>query len=89
MIGLQSMRPEYGQGYQQNLDLQHTSLVTSRVAGEQTVSLVMEQESVQIVGQMRDSYIVLEGVSGVYRVDQHALAERITFEKMRKEIKEK
>jgi DNA mismatch repair ATPase MutL len=36
------------------------------------------------VGQLRDSYIVLESTDGLYYIDQHALAERIAFEKMKK-----
>jgi DNA mismatch repair ATPase MutL len=34
---------------------------------------------------MRNSYIVLESKDSVYYIDQHALAERISFEKMKKE----
>jgi DNA mismatch repair ATPase MutL len=34
---------------------------------------------------MRNSYIVLEDKDSVYYIDQHALAERIAFEKMKKE----
>ncbi|USN54228.1 MAG: hypothetical protein H6765_06695 [Candidatus Peribacteria bacterium] len=45
-------------------------------------------EMVEIVGQVRDSYIVMESQSAIYYADQHALAERIAFEKMRKQVKE-
>lgn len=37
-----------------------------------------------VVGQLRDMYIMLETQDGVYLIDQHALAERIAFEKMKK-----
>ena len=37
----------------------------------------------QILGQARNSYIVLQSDTALYRVDQHALAERIAFEKMK------
>jgi len=40
----------------------------------------------KVVGQLRDRYIVLQGDDGIYYIDQHALAERIAFEKMKKEI---
>ncbi len=39
----------------------------------------------KLVWQMRNSYIVLEDKDSVYYIDQHALAERIAFEKMKKE----
>lgn len=38
----------------------------------------------QLVGQMRNSYIVLQSEDALYYIDQHALAERIAFEKMKK-----
>lgn len=43
----------------------------------------------QIVGQLRNSYIVVQSNDGLYYIDQHALAERIAFEKMKKELKTK
>lgn len=39
----------------------------------------------KLVGQMWNSYIVLESKDNVYYIDQHALAERIAFEKIKKE----
>lgn len=39
----------------------------------------------KIVWQIWNSYIVLESQDAVYYIDQHALAERIAFEKMKKE----
>jgi DNA mismatch repair ATPase MutL len=50
--------------------------------------LEIDQESVTIIGQLRDSYILLQSPLHVYWVDQHALAERITFEQMRKQVKD-
>lgn len=38
----------------------------------------------QIVGQLWNSYIILQANDALYYVDQHALAERIAFEKMKK-----
>lgn len=40
----------------------------------------------KIIGQLRDSYIILQHNTGIQYIDQHALAERIAFEKMKKEI---
>lgn len=38
----------------------------------------------QILGQARNSYIVLQADTAIYWIDQHALAERIAFENMKK-----
>lgn len=42
--------------------------------------------SYTIVGQIRNRYIILQSDDAVFYIDQHALAERIAFEKMKKEI---
>ena len=38
----------------------------------------------QLIGQLWNSYIVLSSQDSLFYVDQHALAERIAFEKMKK-----
>jgi DNA mismatch repair ATPase MutL len=38
-----------------------------------------------VLGQLWNSYIVLQSQDAVYYVDQHALAERIAYETMKKE----
>lgn len=58
---------------------------------EQSLNKPVEQISewwllFQIVWQIWDSYIIIESEDGIYFVDQHALAERIAFENMRKDI---
>jgi len=45
-------------------------------------------DQIVILGQLRESFIVAQGVQNVYYIDQHALAERITFEKMRVTVAE-
>ena len=37
----------------------------------------------KIVGQLRNLYILLESKDALYYIDQHALAERILFEKIK------
>ena len=39
----------------------------------------------QVIGQLWNSYIVLQSNDALYYIDQHALAERIAFETMKKE----
>ena len=41
----------------------------------------------KVVGQLRNSYIVLESADALYYIDQHALAERILFEKIKNWLK--
>ena len=40
----------------------------------------------KVVGQIRDSYIIVQHINGLRYIDQHALAERIAFEKLKKNI---
>ena len=40
----------------------------------------------KVVGQIRDSYIIVQHADGLWYIDQHALAERIAFEKLKKKI---
>lgn len=40
----------------------------------------------QVVGQLWNSYIVLQNSDTLYYIDQHALAERIAYEKMKKMV---
>lgn len=43
--------------------------------------------NLQYIGQLRNSYLILQDYQSIYYVDQHALAERILFEKMKTEAK--
>ena len=42
----------------------------------------------KVLGQLRDMYIIVENADSLRYVDQHALAERIAFEKFRRQIHE-
>lgn len=46
---------------------------------------IAAQNQITIVGQLRNAYIVAHDTETLYYIDQHALAEKILFEKMRKE----
>lgn len=48
--------------------------------------LKLFDEYLEILWQIRNSYILLQGKQDLYFVDQHALAERIQFEKLRKDL---
>lgn len=37
----------------------------------------------KVIGQLRNMYILLESKDALYYIDQHALAERILFEKIK------
>ncbi|MCF7835395.1 DNA mismatch repair endonuclease MutL [Candidatus Gracilibacteria bacterium] len=55
---------------------------------EQEEEKIFENEFIgeyKIVGQLRNSYVMLESKDSLFYIDQHALAERIAFEKMKKE----
>lgn len=41
----------------------------------------------KIIGQLRNSYIIMQSSDALYYIDQHALAERIVFEKIKAGIK--
>jgi len=47
----------------------------------------IENEDIKIIWQIFDSYILFQKWEDFFIVDQHAVAERIIFEKMRKEYK--
>lgn len=53
---------------------------------QELVQFVWENELYKLVGQLRDSYILLESSQALIYIDQHALAERIAFEKMKSTI---
>jgi len=43
--------------------------------------------SLRFVAQLRHTYLVCEGADGVYLLDQHAAAERVTFTRLRHEYR--
>lgn len=46
--------------------------------------LILEGEVVQVVGQLWQMYILATSMTALYLIDQHALAERIIFERLKK-----
>lgn len=56
----------------------HYSLSTDQTNNKNT--------TYKVVWQIRDSYIIIQHEDGLRYIDQHALAERIAFEKLRKKV---
>lgn len=56
---------------------------SSFASSEQEQLRDQEVGDYKVVGQLRNSYIVLESTDALYYIDQHALAERILFEKIK------
>lgn len=52
-------------------------------SGEQEQLRDKEIGEYKVVGQLWNVYIILESSDALYYIDQHALAERIFFEKMK------
>ena len=59
---------------------------TSLAPGE--ISLRDVLADLRVVGQIRQTYIVAEGRSGMYLVDQHAAHERVVYDQIRQRIQE-
>lgn len=55
---------------------------------EQGAQVQADNEQYTIFGQLRNMYIGLQAEDGLYLIDQHALAERIAFEKLKKKARE-
>ncbi len=74
-----------------NFQLSTDVLQTSRNFDHDETPEFRNQEigNYKIVGQAWNSYIVLQSDEAIYYIDQHALAERIAFEKMKRNIADK
>lgn len=48
-----------------------------------------DEKTYTVIGQLKNSYLILEYEDMVYFIDQHALHERMLFETFKKELKEK
>jgi DNA mismatch repair protein MutL len=48
----------------------------------------VEWASLGFVAQVRNTFLICEGPSGLYLLDQHAAAERVTFDRLRRQYRE-
>ena len=69
-----------------NRDTNHTPQAFIKDEYAPSTPQYNNQKEYKVVWQIRDSYIIVQHESGLWYIDQHALAERISFEKMRKNI---
>lgn len=65
---------------------QDFSDILSQITNEQTPIQNDTLWEYQIIWQLRNSYIILQNNDAIYYIDQHALAERINFEEMKKKL---
>ncbi len=67
---------------------EHVSVASSSGESDSAFNISTADTHYTVVGQLRNMYIVLQADDGLYMIDQHALAERIAFEKMKKKAHE-
>ncbi|HLX36878.1 MAG TPA: DNA mismatch repair endonuclease MutL [Candidatus Binataceae bacterium] len=70
-----------------NLGFQRSPDATSNGAATMREAAVPMYSTLKILGQIFAGYIALEGDEGLLLVDQHAAHERVTFEKLRAEMR--
>ncbi len=56
---------------------------------EQVVNPEMKKLELYPIGQIHGTFIVAENENGMYLIDQHAAAERVNYERIKKQFKEK
>ncbi len=83
---ISSTLPAQSSFFQAQSVFQQNSLAQETV--DESFSLRDSSGEYKLVGQLRQSYIQLEQADQTFFIDQHALAERIAFEKMKKNFEE-
>jgi len=79
-------RAAHGQG--SALQFSFDDRVNIPASGEQLVNIETAETQYTVLGQLWNMYIILQAEDGLYLIDQHALAERIAFEKLKKKAHE-
>lgn len=82
--------------YDDNLQILLTTLISSfyfhnivEDKKEDNIFEKTEENNYNVIGQLKNSYIILEYLDNVYFIDQHALHERILLEEFKKSIRQK
>lgn len=60
------------------------SAASTQVPATADAPRVAFYETLRFVGQMRGTFLICEGEDGMYVLDQHAAAERVTFDRLRR-----
>lgn len=66
---------------------QEISLLASDSASPLAPSPSVRWASLKFLAQVRETYLVCEGSEGLYVIDQHAAAERVNFDRLRKQYR--
>jgi DNA mismatch repair protein MutL len=80
------LQPPLGLGYSAPLREAFMRPAPGAAAADRSAA-IPQYSKLKIVGQLFAGYIVLEGPDGFILVDQHAAHERVTFEKLRAELR--
>jgi len=62
-------------------------VAASDVASSDKPGVGLRWASLRFVAQIRQTYLVCEGQEGLYVIDQHAAAERVNFDRLRKQYR--
>ena len=57
---------------------------TAAELAQQAAGRAVPSQTLRFVAQVRRTFLICEGSDGLYMVDQHAAAERVTFDKLRR-----
>ena len=80
------LQPPLGLGYSDTLREAFARATPGSGAGDRGVG-IPQYSSLKIIGQLFAGYLALEGPEGFILVDQHAAHERVTFEKLRAQMR--
>ncbi len=89
LVSNQSSGPAFNPSLFQTSGDIKPSLTVSTIDFDVSESSELLAGQYKLIGQLRNMYIVLEDEQNLYLVDQHALAERIIFEQLKKDLEQK
>lgn len=68
-------------------EAREASVLVSDVASPLAPSPSVRWASLKFLAQVRETYLVCEGAEGLYVIDQHAAAERVNFDRLRRQYR--
>jgi DNA mismatch repair protein MutL len=78
-------RSERDEPYDSHSEPGSSALMVGDVAGASLAGLGVRWASLRFIAQVRQTYLVCEGHEGLFVIDQHAAAERVNFDRLRKQ----